>query len=147
MALHLDLVVSESIEINAPTIRVWKTLTDPSLIKEYFFGTETLTDWKVGSEIIFQGEYLGTAYKDKGVVLENIPNQKLVYSYWSSFSGLPDHPDNYANISYNLETIQSGWVRFTWEQVGFSTEAGMEHSKKGMDALLNTIKTIAERRD
>jgi uncharacterized protein YndB with AHSA1/START domain len=60
-----DLKVSESVEINASPEKVWKVLTQPEFIKEYLFGTETITDWKVGSEVIFQGEYQGHKYKDK----------------------------------------------------------------------------------
>ena len=50
-----DLIVSKSIIVNANNDKVWKALTNPEIIKEYLYGTETLTDWKVGSEIIFQG--------------------------------------------------------------------------------------------
>jgi len=52
-----DLVVSESIDINAEPSKVWDALTDPAIIKKYLFGTETITDWMVGSEIIFR-EYM-----------------------------------------------------------------------------------------
>ena len=51
-----DLIVSESIEINTEPDKVWEALTNPEIIKEYLFGTQTITDWKVGSDIIFQGE-------------------------------------------------------------------------------------------
>ena len=51
------LIVSESIEIHEAPSKVWDALTNPEIIKKYLFGTETITDWKVGSEIIFQGEY------------------------------------------------------------------------------------------
>ena len=82
------LVVSESIDVNAEPSKVWDALTDPAIIKKYLFGTETITDWMVGSEIIFQGVYGENnehSYRDKGVVLENVPNKKLSYSYWSGF--------------------------------------------------------------
>lgn len=143
---HPDLVVTKSIEISASPDRVWKTLTDPDLIKEYLFGTETLTNWKVGSNIIFQGEYQGAAYMDKGIVLENILHQKIKYSYWSSFSGLQDLPENYAKITYNFESNSLGGTKFTWTQEGYSSMEGMEHSKNGMEDFLNTIKMIAEQK-
>lgn len=63
------------------------------MIKKYLFGTETLTDWQPGSEIIFKGKYGDQnqhKYGDKGVILENIPGKKLSYRYWSGFSGLED---------------------------------------------------------
>ena len=80
--LH-DLAVTGTIDINVPVSKVWDTMTNPEIIKEYLFGTETVTDWKVGSEIVFQGEYNGQKYRDHGVILEYIPNELVSYSYWS----------------------------------------------------------------
>ena len=57
--MNKDLVVSESIDIQASVSQVWEALTNPSIIKEYLFGTNTVTDWKVGSEVSFQGEFDG----------------------------------------------------------------------------------------
>ena len=79
--MDLNLKVSANIEINTPTNKIWDVLTNTEKIKIYLFGTETITDWKVGSNIIFKGEYKGNKYQDKGVVLENKPNQLLSYSY------------------------------------------------------------------
>lgn len=57
--MNKELTVKTSIEINADKAKVWDALTNPEKIKVYLFGTETLTDWKTGSEIIFQDEYQG----------------------------------------------------------------------------------------
>ena len=35
--------------INAPVSKVWDALTNPETIKQYFFGTDTITDWRAGS--------------------------------------------------------------------------------------------------
>lgn len=48
---------------------IWDAFTNANKIKLYLFGTDTLCDWDIGSEIIFQGEYQGIAYRDKGVIL------------------------------------------------------------------------------
>ncbi|GAB3698184.1 SRPBCC domain-containing protein [Spirosoma flavus] len=140
-----DLIVSQSININASPDNVWNVLTNPALISEYLYGTETVTNWKPGNEVIFQGEYENQSYRDKGVVLENVPNQLLSYSYWSGFSGAEDKPENYATITYTLKPIDRTQTEFTWTQQGFATEDGYNHSLKGMDGLLKQIKEIAER--
>jgi uncharacterized protein YndB with AHSA1/START domain len=144
--LNHSLVVSESVIIRATPAKVWATLTTPSLIKEYLYGTETSTDWKVGSSITFQGVYgpENQRYCDKGAILENIPNKTLRYSYWSGFSGLEDRPENYATVTYSLEQ-KDRETKFTWTQQGFVDEARYEHSKNGMKDLLAQIKAIAER--
>ena len=68
--MNKELTVTQSIEINAAKEKVWDALTNPEKIKVYLFGTDTLTNWKAGSEIIFQGEYQGQQYKDKGTIVD-----------------------------------------------------------------------------
>ena len=140
-----DLIVSKSIEINAEPAKVWHALITPEIIKEYLFGTETITDWKVESEIIFQGEYEGHKYKDKGIVVENILHKTLSYLYWSSFSGLEDKPENYNLVTYTLNSTNNKTTQFTWTQKGFANEDGYKHSESGMDAFLQKIKEVVER--
>lgn len=55
--------------INAPASKVWEALIDPDLIKQYLYGTEVTSDWKVGSPITYKGEWQGKAYEDKGQIL------------------------------------------------------------------------------
>ena len=140
-----DLIVSKSILINAAPDKVWHALTNPETIKEYLFGTETITDWKVGSEIIFQGEYNNIKYRDKGVVQKNVLNELLSYRYWSAFTGLEDIPENYSLVTYTLSNKGNNQTELTWAQEGFATQEGYEHSESGMDAFLQHIKTIIER--
>ncbi len=143
--MNHNLTVSESIEINAEPAKVWHALITPEIIKEYLFGTETVTDWKVGSDIIFQGEYQGHKYKDKGKVVENVLHKVLSYRYWSGFTGLEDKPENYSLVTYTLESKDGKHTTFTWTQKGFSNEDGYNNSKSGMDAFLKQIKEIVER--
>ena len=140
-----DLKVSKSIIDNANNDKVWKALTNPEIIKEYLYGTETLTDWKVGSEIIFQGEYNGQKYRDRGVILENILNTKISYSYWSIFYGLEDKPENYSSVSYTLADKGNNQTELIWTQKGFANEEGYKHSESGMDKFLKRIKNIIEK--
>ena len=68
---------SVSIIINASPEKIWEALTVPEKVKEYFFGTNLVTDWKVGSPILFRGEWEGKAYEDKSTVLEFNPPHSL----------------------------------------------------------------------
>jgi uncharacterized protein YndB with AHSA1/START domain len=139
-----DLIVSQSVIINTYASKVWNALTNPEQIKKYLFGTEAITDWQKGSKVVFQGEYNGLKYEDKGLVLESIINEKLVYTYWSGFYGLEDKSENYSMITYSIIELSSNQCSFTWSQKGFATEEGYNHSLSGMEELLKTIKTIAE---
>ncbi len=140
-----DLAVSGTIMVNADTSKVWNALTDPEIIKEYLFGTETVTDWKVGSEIIFQGEYGEHKYRDHGMILENVIHERISYTYWTGFSGLEDEPENYSLITYLLKPVSNNVTELSWIQKGYATEEGYNHSKEGMQAFLEQIKGIMER--
>ena len=140
-----DLIVSQSITVIADINKVWKALTTPDIIKEYLYGTETVTDWKPGSQIIFQGEYEGHKYRDKGIILTNILNQEISYSYWSSFSGLEEKPENYSTVIYTIKRIDDKTTEFTWTQKGFANEDGYNHSKNGMLEFLEGVKKVMQK--
>lgn len=139
-----NLIASSGLEISASPEKVWTVLTDPQYIKTYLFGTETTTDWRVGSKILFQGEHNGQSYEDKGNVLINIENEKLKYSYWNGFSGLEDLPENYALLNYFIEDLGDGKVWFKWEQQGFASRDGQCHTEQMLGPMLKQIKDLAE---
>lgn len=143
--MNHELTVSQSVVVNADVKKVWEALTNPSIIKDYLYGTDTVTDWKVGNPIVFQGEYQGQQYKDKGVILEFKPMETISYSYWSGFSGLEDKPDNYSKVSYHVKPLDANTAEFTWTQQGFGNEDGYNHSKSGMTDFLKGIKAVMER--
>ena len=143
-SMNKNLKVSKSIEVNSSADKIWDTLTNPEKIKIYLFGTETITDWKIGSPIIFQGEYDGNKYKDKGNVLENVRNETLKYNYWSGFSGLEDKPDNYYIVVYHIENISDNRLKFTWTQEGFPNEEGKCHTEQSLNGILEQIKKLTE---
>lgn len=143
LIMDKNLIAEHSVHITAPASKVWAVLTTPKHIKAFLFGTKVKTDWNVGSPIVFQGEYEGHKYKDKGNVIARCANRLLVYTYWSSFSGLEDVSDNYSTVHYMLESVGTG-TRFTWRQVGFSSTKGCEHTQAGLAAMLETIKGLAE---
>ncbi len=142
--MNKNLIATQSIVINAKAEKVWKTLTNPEKIKIYLFGTETITDWKVGSSIIFQGEYNGHQYKDKGNVIESTENKVLSYNYWSGFSGLEDNLENYSFVTYKIEDITGEKVTFTWTQKGFANKDSQCHTEQSLKTMLEQIKKLAE---
>ncbi|SFT47118.1 Uncharacterized conserved protein YndB, AHSA1/START domain [Lishizhenia tianjinensis] len=139
-----NLKVEKSISITASKEEVWEVLTHPEKIKVYLFGTQTQTDWKVGSPISFTGEYQGTTYHDKGNVLSNEAYQSLKYNYWSAMSGLEDNPDNYSIITYTLHEESSNQILFTWKQEGFGSVEGHAHTEQFLPDMLKVIKELAE---
>jgi uncharacterized protein YndB with AHSA1/START domain len=93
---------TSSITIDAPIDEVWKAITTPELIKQWFFGVDTESNWEPGSPLIHRGEWQGKPYVDKGEILRIEPPTLLVHTHWSDVSGLPDAPENYQEVTWAL---------------------------------------------
>ncbi len=132
-----------STTINAPVSAVWKALTDPEIIKKYFFGTNVVTDWKVGSPIYYRGEWQGRPYEDKGVILEFEPGRKLVSTHWSPLSGVPDVPENYHTVTYLLAGHEGG-TKITLLQDNNGSEEEKQHSEQNWNMMLAALKALLE---
>ncbi|MCB0628303.1 MAG: SRPBCC domain-containing protein [Saprospiraceae bacterium] len=132
-----------SIQLDAPVAKVWKAMTDPAEVKQYFFGTDLVTDWKVGSPIYFRGEWEGQAYEDKGTVLQFEPESMLQYDYFSSWSDLEDKPENYQTITYTVEPADNGTL-LTITQTNLPGEDQKEHSEQNWAMLLGEMKKLVE---
>ena len=129
--------------IKAPIERVWEALINPELVKQYFFGSNQETDWSVGSKILWTGEYEGSKYVDKGVVLEFSPNKKLSYSYLSSWSGLDDKPENYLLVSYEV-TQTKGGTELIITQSNYDEEKA-KHSSENWAVVIDGLRKLVEK--
>ncbi len=129
--------------IHAPASTVWKALTDPKIIKQYFFGTNVVTDWKVGSPIYYRGEWQGRPYEDKGVILEFEPGRKLVTTHWSPSSGVPDLPENYHTVTYLLRE-QDGGTEVRLLQDRNASEKEKQESEQNWNMMLSALKALLE---
>ena len=132
-----------SLDIQAPLASVWDAITNPEIVKQYFFGTNLVTDWKVGSPLFFRGEWQGKSYEDKGTVLSFEPMKSLSYNYWSGFSGLEDTPALRQIIRYDLEPILDG-VRITIRQSNVDTQERADHSATNWCSVLEALKHLLE---
>jgi len=128
--------------IKAPVDKVWEALTNPEMVKQYFFGSNQETDWNVGSKILWTGEYEGTTYIDKGVVLDYSPNEKLSYSYLSSWIVLDDMPENYLLVSYEVKEIDGG-TELTITQSNYDEEKA-KHSAENWEVVIDGLKKLIE---
>lgn len=131
------------VTINAPAAEVWRALTDPELVKQYFFGTNVVSDWKQGSSIVYKGEWEGKAYEDKGVILKIVPNELLKTTYFSPLGGEEDIPDNYQVISYELAE-DGGKTTLTVTQENLKDQSTADRSAKNWNMVLGGMKSLLE---
>jgi uncharacterized protein YndB with AHSA1/START domain len=135
--------LNKSLTINAPAAKVWKALTDASIVKQYFFGTNVKSDWKKGSPIIWEGEWDGKAYQDTGKILDIDPGRYIKYNYWSSMSGTENKPENYANITYTLDE-KDGKTELKLTQDNIKSKESLEHSEQNWMMVFGKMKEMVE---
>jgi uncharacterized protein YndB with AHSA1/START domain len=94
--------------VNAPPTAVWKALTTASTLKQFFFGSDIVTDWRPGSPIRFRGSWKGKPYEDKGTVQAFDAGKQLAFTHWSPLSGMADKPENYHIVTFDLRPTGAG---------------------------------------
>jgi uncharacterized protein YndB with AHSA1/START domain len=144
------LFIEDSITINASPAKVWDALINPEQTKKYMFGCETVSDWKVGSPLLWKGNYEG---KDvifvKGIILDIQPEKRLSYTAIDPNSSIPDIPENYLTVTYELKE-ENGKTVLSVSQGDYSKVAEgkmrYEHSVAGggWESILASIRDLLE---
>ena len=138
-----DLSLTSSITIDAPIEDVWRAVTTPALIKQWFFGVDTETDWQVGSPLVHRGEYQGKPYEDRGEILQFDPPKLLVHTHWSDLSGKPDSPEHYQEVSWALAQ-RNGATELTITERNLPSEEGKAVSEESWRTVLENLKNVLE---
>jgi uncharacterized protein YndB with AHSA1/START domain len=141
--MEKKLVARASITVKASSARVWAALTTPALIKKYFFGSDIVTDWRVGSPILYRGEWQGRAYEDKGRILKFEPEKLLAATHWSPLSGVPDTPENYHTVTYEI-VPQGEATKVMLTQDNNASQEEKSHSEQNWKAVLEGLKKLLE---
>jgi uncharacterized protein YndB with AHSA1/START domain len=130
--------------ISATPAQVWLALTDPKMVKRYMFGTDVVSDWQQGSSIVWKGEYEGKAYEDKGTIVEIEAERRLRVTHFSPLSGLPDVPENYHTLTYELDKI--GDKTHVWLiQDQNATQDEARQAKSNWEMMLGGLKAVVEK--
>ncbi|MCW5874469.1 MAG: SRPBCC domain-containing protein [Anaerolineales bacterium] len=132
-----------SVEIMASPTQVWEALTTPELVSQYFFGSQVESDWKVGSPLIYRGEWEGQPYEDRGEILQAEPPWLLKSTYFSPLTGQEDTPENYMIITYALAEKDGGTL-LTVTQENCRSEEARAQSEGNWQLVLSNLKQLVE---
>lgn len=141
--MHQNLVVDRTIDILAPVSQVWDFITTPEGMKEYLFGIDAVSEWTVGSPITFSGELAGKPFEDKGLIEQFDKDSVFAYSWYSSFTGVPDLLENYTRVRIALEKTDKG-TRLKLRHSNFPTRTAFESQERYWYDALETIKERTE---
>ena len=145
------LIVRNNILINATIAKVWDALVNPEQTKKYMFGCEALSDWTIGSPLLWQAMYEGkeTVFV-KGIIADIQPNKLLKYTVIDPNAAMPDIPENYLNVTYELSELE-GQTNLIVYQDGFENAAEGEkrytdvyNNGEGWNPILTEIKKMLE---
>ena len=139
-----ELGATGSITIDAPIDEVWKAITTPELIKQWFFGVDTESDWSPGSPLIHRGEWQGKPYVDNGEIVRIEPPTVLVHTHWSDVSGLPDAPENYQEVTWALSE-RDRLIELMITERNLPSEDAKAASEDGWKVALTSLKAVLER--
>ncbi|UZF59331.1 SRPBCC domain-containing protein (plasmid) [Gordonia polyisoprenivorans] len=137
------LIAKAATDVAAPPERVWAALTDPQQIAAYMEGSRVTTSWDVGAPIIWEGQYDGHSYQDKGKVLVYDEPRKLSMTHYSPMMGQPDEPENYHTLVYTLTRTDSG-THLALTQDGNDSEEQAEQFSRNWQRMLDGLKAHIE---
>lgn len=142
--MNKNFTAKSEVTINVLSEKVWQALTDPALVKQWLFGTDMKVDkWEKGGQVRYVGVWEGKPYEDKGEIVEIIPGRKIVSTYWSPASGLPDAPENYQTVT--SEIVPDGTAtKLIVTQEGGRSEEQAKHSEGNWNTVLQNMKKILE---
>lgn len=146
-----SLFIVNTISIHANALQVWDALVNPQKTKIYMFGCETVSDWEIGSELLWKGNYNGVEMVFvKGHIIAFEPSVKLVYTVFDPNSTLADIPENYLTVTYELSQ-KGNLTELNVTQGDYSKVAEGERRYKesynngeGWNPILIQIKNVSE---
>lgn len=146
------LIVTNSIRISAPASKVWDALVNPEQTKKYMYNCEAVSDWKVGSPLLWRGSYNGSPVMVfvKGDIVAIQPEKFLAYTVFDpNNKKLEDIPENYLTVTHELKS-EGGETVLTTTQGDYSKVGDGANRYKhtvdggGWQPVLEQIKKMLE---
>jgi uncharacterized protein YndB with AHSA1/START domain len=131
---------SEVITIASPITKVWEALTTPELIKQVLRSGDGLDEGKPDRS---PGPVPGQTLRGSGEILAIDPPRLLMHSHWSPVSRLPDAPENYQRVSWELAEHGEA-TELTVREVNLPSEEAMETSQRSWLVVLENLKSVLE---
>lgn len=142
-------IIKKEIDFKASKEKIWDLVTNPQMTKQYMFGCEVLSNWQLGSSVIWKGktEDGKEVVYVKGNITAIDPGQEVTFTMLDPNSGIEDIPENYVHLTYKVTPIENG-SRLLINQVYLKTAADAEKRYKesltGWDMVIEVMKKLIE---
>jgi uncharacterized protein YndB with AHSA1/START domain len=133
-----------AIELNSSLQKVWHALTDPEMVKQWQFGSELVTDCRVGSSIRFTTAWEGKVFEQWGNIVEVVPEQLISYTLFAPRPGLEDKPENYFLMTYKINQKSPELVLLQIIQEDNRPGAKQEYPQGEENPILTSLKKLVE---
>jgi len=140
------MIIHETVHFKANKTEVWDLLTNPAKTQQYMFGSEVVSNWKVGDLIEWKGK------TDTGEIITFVKGEVVAYAAENSITqtmfdphmGLDDIPENYAKLTYSLIENETGTtLQITQDFTGVDqAKKRFEESKKGWPMVIQAMKEM-----
>jgi uncharacterized protein YndB with AHSA1/START domain len=126
------------LDIAASPDKVWQAMTDPELTRQYFYGTDILSDWTVGARWTSESEGQVSL---EGEIVEIDPPRRLVQTFHVSDDD-PANLDAPSTVTWELSaTVGGTHLRLVHDGQG---QATMDYTDGGWEYILEGLKSVAE---
>ena len=108
------------------------------VVKDMPEGIKVECDWKVGSPIVWSGEWEGKKFRDEGVLKIYERPRLFEYTYWTSFWGPKPDPDLIQTIRNEFLPAEDG-TKVVITQKNIPTAESRDHSAANWKDLLDKL--------
>ncbi|MBG6129249.1 uncharacterized protein YndB with AHSA1/START domain [Aquimarina sp. EL_43] len=143
------MMIEKEIQFNVNKEKVWELLTNPTITKQYMYGCEVISDWKVGNPIFWKGltEDSKEVIYVKGKIVEYKKGELVTFTMFDPNMEIEDIPENYLSLTYYLKE-KNNKTTLKLTQGNFATvalgEKRYEESLKGWEMVIPVMKQIVE---
>jgi uncharacterized protein YndB with AHSA1/START domain/DNA-binding transcriptional ArsR family regulator len=121
--------------------RLWQAITDPDLVKRYYFGSVIESDFRPGSPLIYR-QAEGGRLDIEGEVVEADPPRRLVHTFAIKYD--PTINDPPTRVTWEI-TQMGDACRLAVTHDGFTAEnQTFEQTSGGWPVILSGLKTLLE---
>lgn len=147
--MNESLTINKEVLFNASQDQVWDLLTNPAMTQQYMFGCEVLSDWELGSQILWKGktEDGQDIIYVQGEILSIEPGTSVSFTMFDPNLGLADIPANYASLTYTLAASDEGTVLSLlqgYDEGAENAQKRYEESLKGWDMVIPMMQKLVD---